>query len=121
MNSDDKEYPELRKRINQHMDGEVENIDTELARELFAARQRALNAIPDKSRKQPWLLPLWLTGAMVGGFVLAAMFMLLPSPNHPADEFSALATIVSGDDLEMLEQELEFYVWLENEGFSNSG
>jgi hypothetical protein len=121
MKDDDRKYPELEKRINRYMDSEAENIDDELNAQFLEARQRALAAIPDKIEKQMWPVPVWLTSAMAGGLILTVTFLLMPSHNQPDDEFDTLITLLNSDDeLEMMQHELEFYVWLETENPANN-
>lgn len=121
MKDDDRKYPELEKQINRYMDSEAENIDDELNTRFLEARQRALAAIPDTTEKQMWPVPVWLTSAMVGGLILTVTLLLMPSHKQRNDEFDTLITLLNGDDeLEMMQQELEFYVWLETENLANN-
>lgn len=108
----------LKKRINQQLDKEVDKAEIELAEQFSAARQRALNSAHERRSRPLWPAPAWLTGAVATLLILATAVLLIPSRQMNSEHFDSLVVFIENDDIEMLENELEFYIWLETEELS---
>jgi len=121
MKDDTTNYQDLRTKVNQHLDQQAADIDDELQTQFALARRRALDAIPEKPAGYYRWKPVWLTGAITAAFLLLAVFWLMPSRQSPGEDLDSLIVLTSGDDIEMLENDPEFYVWLESEDLSGNG
>ena len=115
MNNKFQKQDDIEKQINRFMDKKTREIDGELSNEFAAARQRALEAIPVPKSGKIWSIPTWLTGSAIAGFVLVAVWVLVPKQLQTNDDFDALIALTHSEDIEMLEEEMEFYMWLETE------
>ncbi|SMF05403.1 hypothetical protein SAMN02745866_00424 [Alteromonadaceae bacterium Bs31] len=97
--------------ITQQLDKSTE-LDEHSLDSLAAARQRALAAIPQKPSKNYY----WIGGAITTS-LLAALLWLTPSTTEraPKLDLAELEWLLESDDLQMLEDELPFYDWVEME------
>lgn len=91
-----------------------QSADDELLEKLAGARKLALDAIP---QQPPSTRPVFIAPYILGGatacVLAAALFIFYPS--IPAEEqmVSDLELLLDAGDAEMLEEDLDFYVWLE--------
>ncbi len=84
-----------------------------------AALRRARNAALDAGARPHSRRPRWFPAAAVAALLLlgigvALLYPGLNQPPMPAASFDDMVVIDSEDELELLE-ELEFYVWLEQQ------
>lgn len=108
MNGKDEHLLELARR---GLDGHAEAIDPMRAARLAAARRRAVEAAAGGIRR-PGVVPTgWLAvGLATAGAVALAVWLVRPAAPLPGN--GDLEILISGEDLEMVE-ELDFYLWLE--------
>jgi hypothetical protein len=106
----------LVQKIKQTLDQQTLDVDT--SRQLALARQKAL---------QPGQ-PLWRLSYAIPALVMASLVAIavminqqLPdqSPSFAADAIDSLEILSSKDELEMFE-DLEFYVWLDEQAIDQS-
>lgn len=111
---------DLKKKAGSVLDKSVEDLDAKTTRQLFEARQKALNEL-DKVAwwKSPALKPV---GAIAAGL---AVFMLVSPVYKVAENSNGLALpadmelMASADNLEMVE-ELDMIQWLlESEDYAS--
>ena len=113
------------KRTKQTFDDSVAGLDGAARSRLNRARQRALEELA-APRSRAWQWPLVPAGALA---VAAAVAWLVFSPQSPpADAGLQVATLgdleilLGEEDLEMLDEEIDFYGWLEEQPeFANAG
>ena len=98
------------KRVKQAF--ENQQLDQKTREDLRRARQHALDTAARKA------VPRWLPAAAVAGLVLAVSAVLLTLPRGDAElppmTADEIAVMTSDDELELFE-ELEFYIWLDDE------
>jgi len=108
----------LSRRVAESLDQSAEALDSATLTRLAEMRARALDAIPDKktTRKSPrnvWIL----TGSLACTLMVAAVL----APNvakrmTPSPDVTPVEWLASSDDAEMFEeQDVDFYLWLEDE------
>lgn len=114
--SDDDVYREIERRTKRTFDASVTAVDAATLSQLTQARYRALDALP--SRRRGWRMALAPVGA-AAAVVLAAwlvVWQVPPTPGVVQDaSLSDLEILLGEEDLEMLDEELEFYGWLEEQ------
>lgn len=111
----------LRKKVVDHLDMALENVDESIAERLAYARRRALSQRVSDKRTAP-ALPLWATG-MVSTCVLTIAFIMwfsAPDPTpmleHSGENTAALESVSilsASDDLDFY-QSVDFLIWMEN-------
>jgi hypothetical protein len=107
----------LERRAKQVFDDSVARIDAAARSRLTQARHRALQELePARSRLRWWLAP---AGALAAA-ALAAVVMVYgggPAPDAglQATALDDLEILLGDEDLEMLDEEIEFYAWLEEQ------
>ena len=101
--------------LNHSQEADADTLET-----MADIRQRALSAIPQKpSRKNVY----WLGGAVAASLVAAFMFLINPNIQTPNTTDVALADmewLLENDELELIDNELEFYQWV-NEELNSAG
>jgi anti-sigma-K factor RskA len=95
-----------------------QTLDTDTTRQLAQARQKALQ------QSQPFWRMSYAVPAMVMASLMAIVVMInqqLPdqSPSFAADSIDTFEILSSKDELEMYEN-LEFYVWLDEQEIDQS-
>jgi hypothetical protein len=103
---------ELTSRIRKELDDSCESLDAETLSKLNRARHRALKATP---RRSLWLVPLAgvATAASIG-LLSINLFTTQVSHGPQADFVEDIELLSSSEDLDFY-QNLEFYLWLEDE------
>jgi hypothetical protein len=101
----------LIKNIKQTLDQQT--LDADTRQKLAQARAQALQPA------QPWWRLNYLVPAMVMASVLAVVLLLNVQPgdqatDYRADSIESFELLSSSDDIEMY-QDLDFYIWLEQE------
>ena len=100
-------------KLGEILDRQVVDDDTRAA--LSRARNSALDAGTRlHSRRPRWIPAAAVAALLLVGIGVALLYPELNQPPMPAATFDDLVVIDSEDDLELLE-ELEFYVWLEQQ------
>lgn len=123
-NMSDKKVIDLAKQTLEISTGEEAQSDVVKAR-LQQARREALNALSTQTGKSSWTFRPYLWGGSLAsvllGFVLFfEVYQFDHASDHNAQQSTSLAQselewLIESDELEMLEQDLEFYYWLEAE------
>ena len=120
MNEHDLERPEaaLERRTREVFDASVEQLDAGTRSRLLEARRAAVARL--ESRRRPaW--QGWAPVAMAASAALVAV-LLWRAPAEPpvpvassgaTEAIDTLEVVAAGDDLDLVAEDLEFYVWLE--------
>lgn len=106
---------DIRQHIRQHLDAQP--IGADIRRRLRLARHQALDRL-DAPRAAPLTTAARAGLAFAGIAALALLLMLgLNRFDRPpaSDSLDAFEIATSGEPLEFYEQELEFYLWLEEQ------
>jgi negative regulator of sigma E activity len=122
--SDGNDSSELERRAKRAFDDSVAALDGATRSRLTQARHRALDEHAQR-RDRGWLATLAPAGA-AAAMALVAWFVVWQQP--PTTEvvqeaaLGDLEILLGEEDLEMLDEELEFYGWLEEQPeFENAG
>jgi len=108
----------LEKRTREVFEASVEQLDAGTRASLRTARQAAIAEL--ESRQRPaW--QGWLPMAVAASTVLVAVLLWRAPAESPVpvassgatEAIDALEIVASGDDLDLVAEDLEFYVWLE--------
>jgi hypothetical protein len=120
MSERDVERPEeaLEKRTREVFEASVEQLDAGTRARLRTARQAAIAELESRHR------PVWQGGLPMAVAAAAALVAVLlwrapaesPVPvvrSGATEAIDALDLVAAGDDLDLVAEDLEFYVWLE--------
>jgi hypothetical protein len=111
------------KRTKQTFDTSVAGLDAATRSRLNRARQHALEELA-APRRRGWQWTLAPAGALAAA---AAVAWLVLSPQPPVTDVQVatlgdLEILLGEEDLEMLDEEIDFYGWLEEQPeFANAG
>jgi negative regulator of sigma E activity len=115
--SDENESSDFERRAKRAFDDSVAALDAATRSRLTQARYRALEERAPRQRRG-WLSALVPAGASAAT-ALVAWLVVWPSPPASEDVHAAslsdLEILLGEEDLEMLDEELEFYGWLEEQ------
>lgn len=107
------------RRAKEVFDRSTTELDAATRSRLTQARYRALEELPKDGRRRGWQWSLVPVGAVAA---VALVAVLVLDPNNPARDLgtqvSALADLeilIGEEDLEMYDEEIEFYAWLEEQ------
>lgn len=118
--SDEKDSAGFERHAKRVFDDSVAALDSATRSRLTQARFRALEAPAAAKRAlgfREWLIPAGTLAAAA----LVAWFLVVPTAPPPAAEdvqaaaLGDLEILLGEEDLEMLDEELEFYGWLEEQ------
>jgi hypothetical protein len=109
---------DFERRAKEAFDRSAAELDAATRSRLTQARYRALEELPKSGKRrgwQSWLIP---AGAVAAAALVA---VLLLQPTGPATDAGLQRAVALGDleillgeeDLEMYDEEIEFYAWLE--------
>jgi hypothetical protein len=122
--SDGKDSSELERRAKRAFDDSVAALDGATRSRLTQARHRALDEHAE-ARDRRWLSTFVPAGAAAATALVAWLFVWQsPVPSEVVQEaqLSDLEILLGEEDLEMLDEELEFYGWLEEQPeFADTG
>jgi hypothetical protein len=114
---------EFERRTKRLFDDGAAGVDAATRSQLTRARHRALEELaPSKARLRWSLVPAG--GVAVAGVLALLLFVHPRSPSEIAPQASSLGDleILLGDeDLQMLDEDMEFYGWLEEQPELNGG
>ena len=114
--SDENETGDFERRAKRAFDDSVAALDAATRSRLTHARYRALEEAPRRDRG--WRSALVPAGA-IGAAALVAWLVMWQRPPASEDVHAAslgdLEILLGEEDLEMLDEELEFYGWLEEQ------
>jgi len=105
----------LVQQIRERLDDSTQLDQSSLDR-LADARRQALNSMPQQAAKHARRRIYWLSGAVTAGLVALVISIQMPrqAPNEPI-ELTELEWLLETDELEMLQRDLTFYQWAEEE------
>lgn len=114
--SDESASSDFERRAKRTFDASVGAVDAATRSRLTQARYRALDEAARPSRR--WLQMLAPAGVTAG--LAFAWLFVWPAPPPVSDvvqgaSLGDLELLLSEEDLEMLDEELEFYGWLEEQ------
>lgn len=115
--SDELNRSDLEQRAKRAFDDSVAALDGGTRSRLTQARHRALEELAPRSDRG-WRSSLLPAGTLAAT-ALVAWLVVGPSPPSPevvqATQLGDLEILLGEEDLEMLDEELEFYGWLEEQ------
>jgi hypothetical protein len=115
--NDEKEIGDFERATKRVFDDSVAALDAATRSRLTQVRHRALEERPSL-RERGWRTALLPAGA-VAATALVAWLVVWQSPPAgdavPAESLSDLELLLGEEDIEMLDEELEFYGWLEEQ------
>jgi hypothetical protein len=115
--SDEKESSDFERRTKRVFDDSVAALDAATRSALTQARYRALEE-PTSSRNRGWRSAVLPAGALAATALVAwlAIWQLPPSSDAVSGApLADLEILLGEEDLEMLDEELEFSGWLEEQ------
>ena len=132
MDRHDRELTGTEKRARELFDASVESLDGNARAQLAAARRAAVAEV-SQPRGMAWRS--WApVAAMASVALVAVLLWRAQGPESPPDAGVAAADVIAvdassapvellanGDDLGLVENDLEFYEWLDATGFEVAG
>jgi hypothetical protein len=122
--SDGKDSSEFERRAKRAFDDSVAALDGATRSRLTQARHRALDE-QAHGRDRRWLSTIVPAGVAAAMALVAWLFVWQPPPTTEVVQDASLGDLeilLGEEDLEMLDEELEFYGWLEEQPeFANTG
>ena len=115
--SDEKEIADFERRTKRVFDDSVAAVDAATRSRLTQARHRALEERASP-RDRGWRSALVPAGAVAATALVAWLVVWQSPPTSVAVQATPLADLeilLGEEDLEMLDEELEFYGWLEEQ------
>ena len=115
--SDDTDHGDFERRTKRAFDDSVAALDAATRSKLTQARYRALDE-QASARDRGWRSSLMPAGA-VAATALVALLVVWQTPQGPrvpdSEQLSDLEILLGEEDLQMLDEEIEFYGWLEEQ------
>jgi hypothetical protein len=121
--SDDKDLSAFERETKRMFDESVAGLDAATRSRLTRARYRALEELKP-NRTRAWRFTLVPAGTLAAAALVA---VLVFQPRHDpglqaVDSLGDLEILLAEEDLEMLDEDLDFYGWLEEQPeFANGG
>jgi hypothetical protein len=115
--SDEKESGDFERRTKRVFDDSVAGLDAATRSRLTQARHRALEEATSR-RDRGWRSALVPAGTVAATALVAWLVVWQSPPGSdavPAESLTDLELLLGEEDLEMLDEELEFYGWLEEQ------
>jgi len=110
---------ELEKRTKEVFDESLREIDAATRSRLTQARYRALQELtPSRARRSSWHWSFAPAGALAAAALVALLLWQSEPATEPTLQAAAAADLeilLAEEELEMLDEELEFYAWLEEQ------
>jgi len=128
MNEEQDRLEDTARRARELFDASVDALDDATRARLGRARYAAVAATERRARPSPWLR--WVPAVAVASTaVVAVLLWRAPEPSAPttaatveADgSFEAVEVLAAGEDLDLVENDLEFYEWLDATHFADTG
>ncbi len=118
MNSEnEKKILKAGRKLLEHQ--EEKSSERELLDSLANIRAQALKHLPDNEKSTASKAKYYFSAALAASLLALAIFVIMPSRNASLVEAELYATdfeMLMEEDLELLEEEVEFYYWLEDQG-----
>src|SRR5262245_48739431 len=115
--SDDNDHSDFERRAKRAFDDSVAALDAATRSKLTQARYRALDE-QASARDRGWRSSL-LPAGTVAATALVALLVVWQVPQGPkgpdSEQLSDLEILFGEEDLQMLDEEIEFYGWLEEQ------
>lgn len=114
-------------RARELFDASVESLDADARARLARARYAAVEAA-DSSRRASWRT--WVPATALGAAAVVAVLVWradLPGPaaaSRPSadvDTLESVEMLADGEDLDLVQNDLAFYEWLEADGLASGG
>ena len=122
--SDDNNSSDLEQRTKRAFDHSVAALDAPTRSRLTQARHRAIEELASQ-RARAWHSSLLPAGAVAATALLAVLLVWQPQVDTAVvqtEQLGDLEILLGEEDLEMLDEEIEFYGWLEEQPeFANAG
>ena len=114
MSDENEGSSKFERRAKRAFDDSVAALDAATRSKLTQARYRALEE-QDSARGRGWRSSLLPAGTVAAAALVALLVMWQqPDTNRPVQaELNDLEILLGEEDLEMLDEEIEFYSWLE--------
>ena len=114
MSNENEGSSKFERRAKRAFDDSVAALDAATRSKLTQARYRALEE-QDSARDRGWRSSLLPVGTVAATALVAFLVMWQqPDTNRPVQaELNDLEILLGEEDLEMLDEEIEFYSWLE--------
>lgn len=128
MNEERDRLDETARRAREVFDASVDALDDETRARLGRARFAAVAATERRARPSPWLR--WVPAVAVASTaVVAVLLWRAQDPSIPTAEstaevdaqLEAVEVLAAGEDLDLVENDLEFYEWLDATHFADTG
>jgi hypothetical protein len=128
MEHDVERHEQTRRRAREVFDASVESLDDEVRTRLCRARYEAVSAAERRTTRTAWRT--WAPVAAMASTAIVAVLLWRAqehgSPATVADGSSDAAIadvelLADGEDLELVENDLEFYEWLDAAGLDAQG
>jgi hypothetical protein len=107
---------DVERRTKRIFDESVAGIDGATRSRLTQARHRALQELKPAGLRLRW--QLYPVGALAAAAIAAFLLFgqgVKPDAGLQADSLDDLEILLGDEDLEMLDEEIEFYAWLEEQ------
>ena len=119
--SDEKDSSAFERETKRVFDESVAGLDAATRSRLTRARHRALEELAPK-RSRVWNLWLVPAGTLAATALVAWVVFQGPEPGPEGDWLGDIEILAAEEDLEMLDEDLDFYEWLEEQPeFANAG
>lgn len=127
MNEERDRLDDTARRAREVFDASVDALDDEARARLSRARFAAVAATERRARPAPWLR--WTPAvAIASTAVVAVLLWRAPDPSVPTADagaevdapLEAVEVLAAGEDLDLVENDLEFYEWLDATHFSDT-
>ena len=128
MNEERDRLDETARRAREVFDASVDALDDETRARLGRARFAAVAATERRARPSPWLR--WVPAVAVASTAVVAVLLWraqypsLPTAESVAEvdaQLEAVEVLAAGEDLDLVENDLEFYEWLDATHFADTG
>lgn len=125
--SDERDFRNFEQRAKRVFDDSVASLDAATRSRLTQARFRALEEQTVAQRARGWRRSLIPVGTVAATALVAWLVVTQSRPPLPSEDVQAAALgdleiLLGEEDLEMLDEELEFYGWLEEQPeFADAG
>ena len=128
MNEELDRLEDTARRAREVFDASVDALDDDTRARLSRARFAAVAATERRARPSPWVR--WVPAVAVASTAVVAV-LLWRAPDPPTATTAATAeadasleaveVLPAGEDLDLVENDLEFYEWLDATHFSDTG
>ena len=128
MNEERDRLEDTARRAREVFDASVDALDDATRARLGRARYAAVAATERRARPAPWLR--WVPAVAVASTAVVAVALWraqdpsIPTADSAAEvdaQLEAVEVLAAGEDLDLVENDLEFYEWLDATHFADTG